>query len=368
MLIYFAVFAYLSLLYILRRNRVKFIDIVLAVLPVFLLTGLKAISVGSDTLAYYNRYVGAERMLMETNNITEPGFNYISFYFHNVLGVSFYTFDAAIAAFVCVILGLFLKKYSDNVYLSVFFYMTIGLFTMSMSGLRQMMAISLCSVPLLFSNRDETRIRTGSKKWTFQLIVGIVCVLVAYTFHNSALVFLPIIFLLNLRFTKPQIIIITIIAIFTILVRSILVNYLAEFAPGRYERYDFKEGYLMNTLMLLIPIAISLFCALLSKPDHNDGRYGRSISLMFIFLALQVMFSNLALSHNQIARLGYYFMNSYIILIPFALRSLNRRLRIPATMIIIVICLVFFYIGTKGGTLMIDDYKFFWQDTAIPSY
>ena len=158
MLIYFAVFAYLSLLYILRRNRVKFIDIVLAVLPVFLLTGLKAISVGSDTLAYYNRYVGAERMLMETNNITEPGFNYISFYFHNVLGVSFYTFDAAIAAFVCVILGLFLKKYSDNVYLSVFFYMTIGLFTMSMSGLRQMMAISLCSVPLLFSNRDETRI------------------------------------------------------------------------------------------------------------------------------------------------------------------------------------------------------------------
>lgn len=368
MLIYFAVFGYLALLYILRRDRVKYVDVVLAVLPVFLLTGLKAVSVGADTLAYYNRYVGAEMMLTEANTISEPGFNYVSFYFHNVLGVSFYAFETAIAAFVCVILGLFLKKYSDNVYLSVFFYMTIGLFTMSMSGLRQMIAISFCTVPLLLSNRDETRLKVGSKKWSFQLIIGVICVLLAYTFHNSALIFLPVLLLLNLRLKKPQIVIITIFAILTILLRSLLVGYLAEFAPERYERYDFQEGYLMNTLMLLIPIAIALFCALISKPDHNDGRYGRAISLMFIFLALQVVFSNLALSHSQIARLGYYFANSYLVLIPFTLRSLNRSLRVPATVVIIILCLVFFYLGTKDGTLMIDEYKFFWQDAAIPSY
>ena len=118
----------------------------------------------------------------------------------------------------------------------------------------------------------------------------------------------------------------------------------------------------MNTLMLLVPISIGLFCAFVSRPENGEKKYSKALSLMFVFLALQVMFNNLALSQNQIARFGYYFMNSYIILIPSVLKKVQPSIRPVVTIAIVLLCVVFFYLGTNDGTLRIDHYKFFWQE------
>jgi hypothetical protein len=231
-----------------------------------------------------------------------------------------------------------------------------------------MLAISICFIPLIVARKEE-RSMTRKRHGRFYLIgLGVICSLIAYTFHNSALVFLPVVFLFDIRLTKIETITILFIAISTILFRSILVNVLDVLAPDKYEQYDFQEGYNMNILILLLPIVIGLFCTFVSSPKQSRGTYSKEMSLMFFFFALYVMFNNLALSHNQIARIGYYFSNATIILIPHAIHQLPRDTRRLATVPIILLCLIFFYLGTDGGTLKIDRYLFFWQEPVYMMY
>ena len=362
MFFYFLILLYWLLLFFFGKKGVTNSGLFWAILPLFFIMALKSVSVGCDTISYYNRYIGAIDTLSAASMITEPGFNLAGYFFHDILGVPFWVFNAVISAFVCYILGLFLKHFCDNAYLSLFFYMTIGLFTVSMSGLRQITAISICTIPIIWARLCEKRGGETRKHKRVRFLAGMGCVLLAITFHNSAIIFLPVLFLLDLRLTKRQTIVIMMVAIAAFLFRGVLVGLMGHFAFARYTKYDLEEGYAMNILALLVPIAIGLFCVLVSRPEKGERVYSRPISLMFIFLALQVAFNILALSHNQIARLGYFFMNAYIIVVPYALRKLSGDLRPLAIFVIILLCLVYFYMGTNEGTLRIDNYKFFWEE------
>ncbi len=361
MIYYFLILFYWLFLFAFGKKEKTNTRLFFAILPLFLIMALKSVSVGCDTISYYTRYIGAIDMLDAENTISEPGFNMISYFFHDILKVPFWVFNAAVSAFVCYVLCLLLKHYSSDIYLSLFIYMAIGLFTVSMSGMRQILAISICAIPIVWAKIcDETGEKTKHKFW--RLAICALLVLLAYTIHNSAIIFLPILLLLELQLTRRQTIIIMIIAVAILLFRGLLVNIMGHFVLERYERYDINEGYVMNTLALLVPIVIGLFCTLVSRPSAGERTYSKALSLMFIFLALQVTFNNLALSQNQIARLGYYFMNSYIILIPYALKKVSGNMRSIVTLSIILLCLVYFYLGTNEGTLRIDNYKFFWQE------
>ncbi len=368
MVLYFLVLFYWLLFFAFGRKEITNKRLFFAVLPLFLIMALKSVSVGSDTISYFTRYVGAFDMLSAENAITEPGYNLFSYFFHDIIGAPFWVFNAVVAAFVCFILALFLKHFSTNIYFSLFIYMTIGLFTMSMSGLRQILAVSICTVPVIWAKVCEEKGKEQSPHKILRLIVGIMLVLLAYTFHNSAIVFLPILFLMDLRLSRWQTIIIMMVAIATLVLRTDIVDFMGNFVLDKYEKYDLEEGYMMNVLALLVPIAIGIFCVLVSKPEINEHTYSKALSLMFIFLALQVAFNNLALSQNQIARLGFYFMNSYMILIPMALKRIHGNLQPIATFIVVVLCLVYFYLGTHEGTLRIDNYVFFWQDSVYLRY
>ena len=362
MIYYFLILFYWLFLFALGKKEMTNMRIFFAVLPMFLIMALRSVSVGSDTISYYTRYVGAVDMLSADNTITEPGYNLISYFFHDILGVPFWVYNAVMSMFVCYVLAIFLKHFSTNIYLSLFIYMTIGIFTMSMSGLRQMLAITICSIPVIWAKVSDEKGGEKRKHKFWRLLVGVLLVIVASTIHNSAIIFIPILFLMDMRLTRQQTIVIMIIAISTILFRSLLVGVMGNFMLDRYEKYDLEEGYMMNILALLVPIAIGLFCVLVSRPDNGERTYSKAFSLMFLFLALQVTFNNLALSQNQIARLGFYFMNSYIILIPYTLKKLPGNVRSVVTFFIIFLCLVYFYLGTHEGTLRIDNYKFFWQE------
>lgn len=362
MIIYFVVLLYWLLLFYTKKPTNKNIDIFFAILPLFLIMGLKAVSVGSDTISYYNRYEWADYMLTADSAITEPGFNLLGYFFRYILGFSFYAFDALMAAFICTVLAFFLKHYSSNMYLSLFLYMTIGIFTMSMSGLRQTLAIYVCMIPVIIMSANDRLLYIPKREKILQLIFGFICIVTASSLHNSSLVFLPILLLFNVRLNRRQTISFIILSSLTLLFRDFMTSVMVYFLPVRYEDFDLNMSYSMNLLMLVLPIAIGFFCSLFSKPDNIDGKYSRSLSLMFIFLSLQITFNNLALNNNQLGRLGYYFMASYIILIPYSLKCISRQNRTVVTFGIILLCLVFFYLGTNEGTLKIDNYKFFWQE------
>lgn len=357
MTLYYLTLLYWLVFFFINKKTQKPSNVFFAVLPLFLLMALKSVSVGSDTISYYARYVNADYMLDADNTITEPGYNLISYFFHDIVGLPFWVYNAILSGFICFVLALFLYHFSLDIHLSLILYMTIGLFSMSLSGLRQMLAISMCTIPLIMGKKSK-----GEKKAIKRFLIGIVCVGVAFLIHNSAIVFLPILFLMDIRLTRFQAIIIMMIAISSLIIREIIVGIMSNFVFARYEQYDLTEGYAMNSLVLLIPIFIGLFCVFVARPNNGEQTYSKDLSLQFLLLSLYVTFNNLALSHAQIARLGYYFMNAVIILIPYALKKMSPDVRKITTFAIIILSIAFFYLGTNGGTLRIDDYKFFWQE------
>ena len=368
MYFYFLILFYWLLLFAFSKNKITTTRLIFAVLPLFLIMALKSVSVGSDTISYYNRYVEAFDMLSASNTISEPGYNLVNYFFHDIIGVPFWVYNAVLSAFICYVFAVFVRHFSTNIYLSLFIYMTIGLFTMSMSGLRQILAVTICTIPVIWLKVSEEKGNEKESHRFWRLLFGVLLVLVAFSFHNSAIVFMPLIFMMDLRLTKRQTIVIMVIAITTLLFRSLIVGIMGNFVLDRYEKYDLEEGYMMNILALLVPIVIGLFCVFLSKPDYGNNTYSKAVSLMFIFLALQVAFNDLSLSQNQIARLGFYFMNSYVILIPYALKRLPGNYRPIVSFVIVLLCLVYFYLGTNEGTLKIDNYLFFWQEPIYLDY
>lgn len=365
MAIYFFVLLYWLLLFISGNKHVTRSSLFFAVLPLLLIMGLKSVSVGVDTISYYYRYIGADDMMTVERAASEFGYNMLGYFFHDILQVPFWVYYFVMSLFICSILAIFLKRYSEDIYLSLFIYMTIGLFTMSMSGLRQTIAIYICTIPVIWAKISNDRSDKTRNHKIMRLILGVLLVFLAYTIHNSAIIFLPILFLFDLRLTRVQTIVIMLIAVSSILFRDILVDIMGNFVIERYEGVDLNQSYSKNVLTLLVPIVIGLFCAFVSYPEHGEQRYSKALSLMFVFFALYVVFNNLSIKQNQIARLGFYFMNSGIILLPYSIKKLRGSSRSIVTAVFIVLALFYFYMSTDGGTLGIDHYKFFWQEPAF---
>lgn len=130
------------------------------------------------------------------NNFLDSANKSIQFYWERNMDSGFYIltkligeihnsvffYFAVTAAFICISLFFFLKRYAWNKKYAVYFYYTIGLFAFSMAGLRQVLAMSVC----LFAYEAARR----RKIIPFLLLVGS-----AYFLHKSALFFLPAFFI-----------------------------------------------------------------------------------------------------------------------------------------------------------------------------
>lgn len=332
-----------------NRNRL----LVLSLLPIYLLMALKSTSVGADTHQYMLRYEEAERMLGLVSYKSEFGYNYLGYLFHNLLHFPWQIYLAIVSAFVCIVFGVFIKKYSVNVLFSAYIHLTIGLFTMSMSGIRQMLAISLCLIGLMILHEKQKEIKS--------YIFAAILVAIAITIHNSAVCFIPILFITSIRLTKVQAYIVNIIAVICgMFFRSQIVRLAQFIIPARYAEYNLDSGYAINWLVIAITIVIPAFCLVCSFVE-NDGRYDAKMSTMFIFSALNILFTFLAINNGQIARLAYYFQPTYLVIIPLSIRRFSPHSRKLAIYVISIICLISFMMGTINGTLRIDNYTFFWN-------
>ena len=134
-----------------------------------------------------------------------------------------------------------------------------------------------------------------------------------------------------------------------------------RFIPEKYIGLAGLETYDMNMLDFAVTLAVPVFCIFFSKTD--DGKkYSSFISLMIIFACINVAFTGFSLSNNQFGRMAFYFANSYAVLIPFALDSFRKEDKQALSIIICLLCAMYFFIGNYEGTFKIDNYRFFWSD------
>ena len=307
---------------------------------------LRDISVGTDLNSYINEY----RIGLIRNN--EIGFSYFNLLLRK-LGVGIQLYIAIISAIVILSISILYYKYSKNILLSYYLFVTIGFFSMSMSGLRQTLAICLTIFAFIFLIK-------------YKKILFFFFVVIASFFHNTAIVFLIAYFLRKVKVDKKRGLTILVLSILiTLLFKKWIIYFITSISPSKYNIYLDDIGYKgINPIVVVVSILIPLACLFFwpTVNNHNDNEYNRTMSIFLLFSIINVIVNILALDIKLFERLTYYFMVYNTILIPNVIQNMkDKKIRVIAVFLCIVLPLIQFTLATPGGSLGIDNYKFFWE-------
>lgn len=317
----------------------------------FLVMALRNVTVGTDTLTYKYEYENAYYYLQTMQRPSELGYTYFN-YIINKLGFSFQSYLAIISVFVISAVSILIYRYSKNILLSYYLHVTIGLFAMTMTGLRQTIAVALTifAFVLLIKN----------KKLAFFILVGL-----AYVFHNSAIIFLVVFILRKARINKKTGLIIYGISCFLFVANEWIASIILSFAPAKYLRYiQMSEAPNVNPLVIIVAMAIPLACLIFwpKEEDKSNEEYNRAMSIILIISCINFVIYFFALKINMLERMSLYFMVYNVILIPNIVERIkDKETRMIAKVACVILPLLQFIISTPGTSLGIDKYKFFWQ-------
>ena len=364
MTIYFVILSYFAVLFaILKLNMekvqkdIKKLYSLLCFVILFLIMGLRAPTVGADIGQYLYKYnnltPNINSFISELDIVSflgnENGFTFLNsilktLHFNNQQYIMFFSF---IFAFSFI---FFYYKYSKNIFISILLFITIGNFAMSMTGLRQTLAIvlTLYSFKFIFERK---------------LIKFLVIILMAMSFHFSSIIFLPVYFLYGIILKKRDAILVFCVVLLFLPLNKIIYNYFfIPFIPQQYTIYmNFSAS--LNPLVVLVALSINFFPIFFwdNFNSKNDSEK-KLVSFLFIGSSLYSIFNILALNLVWINRLSFYFMPFNELLIPLVLYYIkSKETKQILTTAIIMLVILHFVISTPGGTLKIDDYLFFNQ-------
>lgn len=280
--------------------------------PLFLLSlfpGMRSYFVGTDSGKYSLNYrLEIPIYNYSFNESKEYGFQLLQYIILHFTYNYFWFFF--ITSIITVYLNLkVLRKLSVNYTLAVFFFITLGSYTFIFNGIRQAlsMAIFALAVPYFLE-----------KKWLPYFVI----VLLASSFHRSALVMIPMYFLANLNIKSIYKVLISFFG--SLIGSSIIISYLASVNP-RYEVYTHESenagGYV--TLSFYTSIAILLYILKHFKKIH-DPRFEQLLLFYAIGVASVIPIAFLGADPSGPQRIVYYYTWSLALLLPYVLYKLNH--------------------------------------------
>lgn len=328
-----------------NKNRDR--GIFICAMLLFLTMALKPITVGTDTIAYleeYNKMMTLSIKSFKVSLSSEIGFKIIMFILAK-LGISFRIFLVIYSAFITITLAKFIKQYCLNYFLGFYLYITIGLFAMNMTGIRQ--SIAICFVLFSFDYARKKKI-----------FLYILCFIIAVLIHYTALICFVIGLIATFKYKNKWQLFLGLLAPVTIRVLTpIIYNFLLYISPKKY----FYSGYFnmlelkLNLLTELYFIGILLVCYICllqgAKKIHNrDYQF-------FILTSAYVCCYELSYTLYMLVRLSFYFNPFMIVLLVNVLYRLKKkRMRIMAQIFLILFSFLYFIISIPGSSFGIDKY------------
>ena len=322
---------------------------------VFLLLALRHWSMGVD-LGYTNRYNTGYIQSFETlakyswgeiialKEFLHYEKGYVIF---NKLVSSIYSnrqFFLGVCAFVGILpVAILINRNSSLPSLSWFIFLGLPVFLIHYSGLRQGISIGIIAYSMKWiENRNK--------------ISFILAVLLASTFHSSAIIFLLAYPLYHLRLSNLTKVISTVIILIVYFFRKPLFQFFSRM---------FKENTTItdsNSITLFL-VFVLIYIFLLFFTTYKDEKSGY-INL-FWFACICQAFSNI---YTIAMRVGYYFMLGLIIALPNTLMNIRqntmngeKNFRIYYLLISSAFILFGLYSFANGTWSMTNPYIFFWQ-------
>lgn len=285
-----------------------------ALLPIYLVYALQC-SAHSD---YDNYQIMYSMVSVGQHAVRDPAV-YCIFRVFSLLGLPFQLVYLFIYFLAFVLLGTCIKDYSTDYAMSLTMFITL-FFMLGFYYIRQLIAVML----VLYAYRD---IRGG------RFIRYLIFIILAATFHTSALVMLPGYFLLHYTFTTSfYMIIACMFAIFNAFKESVLTWIVATFIPkyfGRHEMFRSFEFELYDTIWMLFLLFITLTFIFVSKtsfkrsseeaPFRHEGLFLSGLIFYFILY----FFGRWIL---EFERFGTYLYIPVIVLYPHMINVISAGL------------------------------------------
>ena len=325
------------LAYVGRRNGskgVRLLSQAIVVLILVLFAGLRHRWVGTDTGNYIAIFAGVNTV-NDLWRSTEIGFNSLMLLAKTMsAGYTVLLTLIALVTVSCYVATL--ARLNQRYETSLFVFMTLGAYTFFFNGARQGIAAAICffAIPWLLKR----------KPWPYFLLIA-----VAYTFHNTALIAVPIYFLAIPRVGWRQVAIVAGSTVLTILFLTVFVQVAADLLNDRYASYaEASEGGGMVMATFLVGQGALLF--LLRKQIKNsNGTYARLLNIYLIGLIPVIASVVSNVNPSGLLRLHPYFAYTAILLWPMFLQSIrNIKQRRLLSVVFALVMLAFYYLTTKA--------------------
>lgn len=311
---------------------------------VFLLLALRHPFMGGDlrygsNVGYLGIYtIGAQASWQEIQTNTylfyfEKGYTY----FTKLIGCisdDHQFFLAACAAMSLAPVWYMIFKESKQPDLSVYVFMGLPVFTMLFSGIRQGIAIGLCALALLWVIRKK-------------LIAFVLAVLLAMTFHKSAIFFIVAYPAYHLKMNKPLRWVSCALPAAAYLLRSPLFALAGRFYDA-YAVPDYNNAYRLFAVFYLV----YLFCCVFSEEREETS----GLKNLFLGACCVQAMSGM---HSIVMRVGFYFMLPLSLLLPAVLISMKNRKLAVLFKVGISICFIAFGLYSIHGDDVARTYPYF---------
>lgn len=360
MAIYFvlAVFIYLygKLYRANSSNRRRKIYLIVTFGVLILVAGLRDPSVGTDLAGHYAKrynmigsYSWSQIPTFSATIGYEIGYCYFTRFLHFFSSdVQFFVF--ATSFLMCAAFGYFIYKESTDVVLSAELMLFNCFYYRFMTMMRQGLAISIILVAYTLLNGSERKLKDYIK---FALLI-----LLASTFHSSAILCMLMILFDRLKFTKKQIIFgVGAMVAFYLFYMNFYTVALNFFGTGNnYERYltSATEGVgninmqtIYNFLLAFVPFLLGYYVLVwekkkekhLFKDDKNMYCLKKNESFLLYMVLIASTFNLLVFRMNILNRFSLYFTPFVLILCPYAISSMKLKSNKP----IVKACIYFMF-------------------------
>ena len=271
-----------------RKLRWKFIF--LAALPMFVLIAFRNQSIGADTGVYiyhFNKMITTPWPNIFENSNMDPG--YVIF----VKLITVFTDDPLVYQVICALIYLlaittFTNQQEDNHFLILFLYGSLGMYTFMFTGVRQCLAISVC----LFSYRFIKERK---------LIPFILLMIIAFYFHNSAILFAAAYLIYPRKLSFPNALMYAIGVILSVIYLDVIQKWFNERFEYDYGIESGAGGEIFAVLIICIT-AFTIYAMVKGNVASREAKGSTNIGMITAFFWLLRLFTRVA------ERPSYYFM------------------------------------------------------------
>ena len=242
-----------------------------------------------------------------------------------------YIFVSSLIANVLILLSI--KKYSRNILMSLFLYVVTGTYIATMNISRQYMAVGIIFFAYRFiENRS--------------FIKYCIMVIIAFWFHTSALIMIPMYFILSQKELSKWSIIWFAVAIVIMINFERIANVLIQ--GTSYEHYadSFNDDNAVNPIRILKDLIIGgsiiFFKNRIDSVNKNNG-------FLYNAVLLSLLISVVSAAYKYAYRFGCYFDIGIFVLLPQIFNVVEKRTRVILVIGFIVLFVLYGYINTGHG-------------------